>query len=1150
MSLAQRSLSLAAFLGSIGATSGAAASKQQLTPLQRVTVGPFDNYQGTVDAGEKQIYFTRAQNLSSQLMRLDLGKGLSTALTPQDADAKSPSLSPDGKTLAFTYFKFDAKGDICVRASEGDEEGEIRCITKAGEVDQNPFWIDAQRLAYVSSNDAGNVQRLQVYDFGKKASEQLLQGSVYSPALAPSGREIVYKGKSNELLIYDLGGKKVSRTLQMSLPGASGPARFSPDGRYLYFAQYIVDSNRDLVLDARDAAAIYRIDLQQKGDVLPEQLTSLQQNCSEPFPAAQHLYMTCAFEGALDIYRSPLSGTVPSDWKASDLWEAHMAARSYADRVLLLNHLATRFKAMSEAEANERNLMNFVLMGAFKPAQFYAQKLAADASYPAEKRSEAAIQDLLLETYARWEVLPQKRNLGQFAELLRQQEKKLDTFGAQPMAQLSRAYFAFFANRPDDAKKTLSRIKSEDATLLYWQTQLEAKLERDKNPEAYRRSLASRVLRPQLGEQTRLYYLALWLEELKEQEPEKFLGDFGSQLANYPAVKELIENEQDLYRHRNSPDRKAQNEQYKKIVERVKRIRSDYFSLRLLFNRSLISMARAKQTKDMADIVGLWVSYLKRDTKEFPYAIEAMRRNNLDVAYRLYHAKGGEKSYAAGAFYTSLRATDDLESHFQYALLNLDAAKWKELEAAYKMMIKDGMIRKESLEFVRNVKNLQKKPSELEVSDLEETAQVIETIPEDYVGLGTKFLLLGYLYQMQMIKTQEGFKFDRELADKAHRAYLFAIDAAYANDRIMAAALQNIAALHLSLRNFSLAAEFFARRQDLPMNSPAQATANLWLMASAMYRSYRATDALAAIDKALSLKPEPRAAFLEKKAFYAWNAQNYPVSVAAYEELLALNQPLRASIYLSYGYALRGVKRWADAETALKKAISLAQQEKASKKTDGPALVYQPIKVRFTALGLLARSELPPAKQRAYLEQRLALFPEIISQAKILHFSEETLSSQQVKETQDLAQLQAAEGKATEALATLLKSLGLTQKHGEDFGYLAHTVLISSKNAMLLAQDKKWQDKALDAQLQGLIKATEGAYKELKNPGGVVTQKWGELRLIYAAYELRQASDRRERFAAAATSMLGEETFQNLAKDQPRLHEALDSYQKQVLQSL
>lgn len=1148
MSAFSLSLSLRVFWGltltlGCGGTS-LALSKQQLIPLQRVTVGPFDNYQGTVDASEKQVYFTRAQNLSSQLMRLDLAKGLSTPLTPQDADAKSPTLSPDGKTLAFTYYKFDAKGDICV-LEEGEE---IRCITKAGEVDQNPFWMDARRLAYVSSNDAGNANRLFVYDFEKKRFEQLMQGNFYSPALAPGGQQLVYKGRGNELVLYDLPGKKVLKSLTMPLPGASGPARFSQDGRYLYFAQYIVDSNRDLVIDARDAAAIYRLDLQQEGNVQPEQLTSLQQNCSEPFPAAQKLYLTCAFEGALDIYQSPLTGIVPSDWKVSDLWEAHMAARSYADRILLLNHLFTRFKAISEAEANDRNLMNLVLMGAYRPAQFYAQKLAQDPSYPARKQVE--VESMLLDTYARWELLPQKRSLGQFADFLEKEEAKLKAFAAEPMAQLTAAYFAYFANKPEAAAQALKKVKSDEARLLFWQTQLEARLEREKSPKAYRQTLAQRVTTPQLSEQTRLYYLALWLEELRDQEPAQFTGDFAGKLDSFPMVKELIENEQELYLHRNSSERAAQNKEYQKIVERVKRLKKEYFPLRLLFNRSLISMARAKQTKDMADIVGLWVSYLKKDTKEFPYAIEAMRRNNLDVAYRFYHSTGPQKGYAGGAFYTSLRATDDLESHFQYTLLNLEAAKWKELESTYKLMIKDKMIRPQSLDFVRHVRSLQKKPSELEVSELEDVAEAIESMPEDYVGLGTKFLFLGYLYQMQMIKTQEGFKFNRDLADKAHRAYLFAIDAAYANDRIMAAALQNIAVLHLNLRNFSLAAEFFARRQNLPMNGSAQATANLWLMASAMYRSYRALDAYQAIETALTLKPEPRAAFLEKKAFYAWNAQNFEASVKAYEELFALGRAERASIYLSYGYALRGLQRWADAEKALGQAISLAEKEKDPGSPDGPALIYQPIKVRFTALGLLARSDLAPEKKRAYLEKRLALFPEIMERAKVLHQSEETLSSQYVKETQDLAQLVAASGKSGSGLKTLQRSLDLTQKHGEEFGYLAHTVIISLKNAMLSAQEKKWQDATLDGQIANLIKAAEADYKELKNPGGLVTQKWGELRLVYAAYKVRQAGDRREQFAAAASSILGEESFQTLAKDQPRLHEALASYQQGVLKSL
>ncbi len=116
---------------------GRAQEKEQtLMPLKRMTVGPFDNYQATVDEAGTFLYYTRSENLSSKIMRLDLKTGLSESVTANDADAKTPALSPDGKILALNYFKNDAKGDICLLRDKS-----IDCITKKGVVAHSPVWI-------------------------------------------------------------------------------------------------------------------------------------------------------------------------------------------------------------------------------------------------------------------------------------------------------------------------------------------------------------------------------------------------------------------------------------------------------------------------------------------------------------------------------------------------------------------------------------------------------------------------------------------------------------------------------------------------------------------------------------------------------------------------------------------------------------------------------------------------------------------------------------------------------------------------------------------------------------------------------------------------------------------------------------------------
>lgn len=1127
---------IASLLLLVSITAPAQEKPQQLIPLKRITVGPYDNYQGSIDEAQQVLYYTRSQNLSSQIFRLDMKTGLSSVVTEQDADAKAPVISPDGKTLAFQYFKQDAKGDICIQKDE-----DLRCLTKPGLVEHSPFWVDANRLAYMASNDAGTSHKLMVYDLSKNKATQLLEGTLHHPQLAPNGETLVVRGRGNELVFYDFRTQKKLRSWVMDLPGVTGPAGFSADSRYLYFAQYMVDSNRDLQLDGRDAAAIYRIDTQAKGRAEPEQLTSLQQNCSYPVPTPSQLFMTCAFEGALDIYASPLEGTVPKEWTQEDLWEAHMTARSYSDRILFLNHLYGRFQALNAVDHDERNLANFIFLGEFLPAGFYAQRLAQTKAYAASDR--AKLEGLLLETYARWEVLPQKENLGAFARFLEQQGPRIKPYERDALAQVVRAYFDYFAKDEKVARAKLKTVVSEDPRVLFWASRLERLMFRAQDTTTYRQALEPRILSKALSQETRLYYLSLWLEELpKGGDPTAALEALAKRLEGVSYLQELVQNEIALHRLVRASDKKEQIASYQKIVERIQRIEKDYYSMRLLFNRSLIVFASANKTQDMADIVTLWVSYLKKDSKEFPFVIEAMRRNSLDVAYRLYNGKAEDKPYAAGGFYSNLRSSDDLESHFQYTLTQMEPEAWKRLEAAYGTMVKDKMIRPSSFDFVQTVQKIMVQPDAISSQELAEAAKTIDGLPDSYVGLGTKYLFLGYLYQKRMLLEGKPFGYDRDLADLAHRSYLFAIDAAYGNDRIVGSALQNLGLLHDALRNSSLAAEFFTKRRELPFKDTANELATLWLTARALYRSYRFPEALAAIEQALAKRPEPRAPFLEKAAFYAWNAQVFEKAVTFYQEYLAQSEgKVRGGIYMAYGYALSRKGAISEAEKALLTAIETSKTE-PKPKVEGASLVYQPEKVRFIAYGLLSKLDVPVAKRIAYLQERLALFPSMQSQAKIMHFTPETLSAQEVKEMQDLAYLLRDTKNAAAAVQQLERSLQQSQKHGEEYGWLSHTVMMAAKNAMIAARELDQAAAAIDDELKAILAAITQEYTEQDTPTALVTQKWGELRIVAAAHATRTQGA--AAFQAATDALLREEVFANLQKEQPKHFEALLAYQR------
>jgi hypothetical protein len=1105
----------------------AAEKAQKLAQLEKITVGPYDNFQSAVSDDESVIYFTRSQNLSSQIMRYDMKSGKIRAMTTPDTDAKTPALSPNGKELAFTYFRRDAKGDICMLDGE-----DILCVTGPGAPEHSPFWVDNETLAFVRSNDTGTLAKLIFLTVKTKKTEDVLEGAIYNPNLAKDGRTLVYKGKGNDLVLYDIKTRKPIRTLSLQLAGATGPARFSADGKYIYFAQYMVDSNRDLRLDGRDAAAIFRIPVDGSTRD-PEQLTSLSQNCSYPFPAATVLYMTCAFEGALDVYRTALTGIVPTEWNADDLWEAHRAARSYSDRILILNHLHSRLRVIQDRELMERTMSNFILWGEWMPATFYADKLSQGAD-------DYKVHKILLETYANWEVLPRKENLGAFAQMIDRQRSQLQTLPNTALQKVALGYMELFANRSKDALARAQAIPSDDGLTLYWLTQL-IKLTAGGNTELYRSALEKRLLNQDLTLETRLYYLSRWFEILKPgTDPTSAVDALKAKVEQNAVIQDLLDHEKQLYRVATATTKEASRTEMRAIVERIKRLKDDYYGMRLLFNRGMIVLYQAKKSRDLATIMSLWLTYVKRDSKEYPFAIEALRQNSLDLAYSFYHSDNPqERPLASGAFMDSIRTSDDMESHYQYALMHFGT--WSELESAYNSMQKDGLIRAESREFVELLRRILLNPDKVDKGDLKDAAEALEKMSDDHVGVGARYLFQGYIHHRLMLATEKDFTFDRDLADKAHRSYLFAIDAGWNNDRIKTAAYQNLGLLHSSIRNHSLAAEFFLRRNEMNYPSVEMKQAVLWLQAKALYRSYRFQEAWQSIEEALKTQPKNLVAFQEKAAFYAWNAGKFEESAAHYAKVMAaLGDKAKASLWLSQGYVLGKLKRWNEAEQSLSRAVSLAKQEKTGK-GEGVNLVYQPAKVQFVALGLQAQLlQLPITKRMAALQERLAMFPGIIDKAKTFHFQGETLSAQRIKETQDLARWQLEAGQAREGLATLEQALKLTQEHGTSFGYLAHTVFVSLKNFMILIRQHKLEPgPTMVATLDKTLEGAQKEYADVDDPAAEVRARWAEVQMIALAFRLRQDPSRQKNFVDGSQSILTQEGVQGLEKEKPAFYAGL-----------
>ena len=383
----------------------ALASSLGLIPLQKMTVGPDDQYHGTVDPTGRQLVFTRKSDLVPHLCSQSILTGDVSDFLPLTADSQEPSFSPDG-TLAFTYYKFHASGDICIKPLKG----ELQCLKMENGEPASPFWKSQKEVGYLFKESWVKESRrkeswtqnskIVISNLETGSQEVLAEGNLWSPSMQPGGRYLFYnstqkKDSKRVLVMKDLQTGK-TKVIHFSLPGISGFPAVSSDEKYLYFSHYLNDTNNDNVIDANDNSVIFRVPLQEllgRDEIFPEQLTSVDSNCSFPRPVGNVIYATCAFDGSLDIYRLPTGGIVPTSWNEATLNNAHQTARSYSERILLLNTLKYRFPEKRDLE--ERILSNHLMADDLASSEYYLQRVQA-AARPKD-RSFYALLNLYLE---------------------------------------------------------------------------------------------------------------------------------------------------------------------------------------------------------------------------------------------------------------------------------------------------------------------------------------------------------------------------------------------------------------------------------------------------------------------------------------------------------------------------------------------------------------------------------------------------------------------------------------------------------------------------------------------------------------------------------------------------------------------------------
>lgn len=982
----------------------------QLERLEKLTVGPDNHFQVAVSPNEDKIFFTRSTNLASRLYWRGLQgyQALGQVNAFEDAvyDTKDPSLSPDATQIAFTSFEQQARGDVCVKSVQVGTGSAALC---AGETvaSEQPFWLSSTKIGYIRRPTGAPRAQLVSFDLSSKEKAILFEDQILSADAHPSQGLVVYSsfaegkkgtGSSRSVLkVFSLNNRS-TRTVGIALPGLSGFPKFDVTGGFVYFAQFSNDTNADSVIDGNDNGIIFRIRSSQLSDstssTMPEQLTTAEQNCNFPAPGRSSLYVTCAFEGALDVYRLPKTGLVPASWQESHLLDAYRTSRAIAERTLITNTLRYRYPNYQKFESIEQLMSHHILTGEYQAAQYYLEQVEQLA--PAAQREGFAVLKNLLEVLQYRSVEKLDQVSPEFLQLLGSKRAFFERVSSS-YKQFSRVALAFVdlsSRQPKMAQRKFEQIQVTEfrssLEYLFYLNLAKALLDAEQiNHLTWFDAIVRVSESPVMSEESKAYLASQLLSKLSELEKradarEKMVE---SLLKNVRAesVLDVVLRSQilllQLAQASTEKDEDALFGQFNKILSKTGK---RYFLRRVVSIQGVLTLAEFNKTRVMSYVDSNWLSAASIHDTEYIKARDQYVSVVLDKSYSLWSEKKLKPS--SQVFYSAVRLTDDQEAHLGFVSTLLAQNDRKLLDERYVSLKKAGL-NAANLEFARAAILLADDASREkkdDISFLEQAETILTSLTDDGTRPAGKHSLLGFIYHQKVIRKSEGFQFDTELIQRAHHQYLVALDLARSSNRMSARILQNLALLHSQTGNYGLATGYFRAREKLGFETSEQQLGFLSLYAKSLYRNGEFIAAAERSGVALQLARELKKGaaellvWTERNAFYLSQASSFKKAAEAYEQVLKMStaedeNKVKALLMTGWSYLKSGDrKRGAD---YFDKTITLSNKLKvrSGKKEPGQVLGFQPDRYRMIAYGFLAQLGTTPAARMPLRAERIKI---------------------------------------------------------------------------------------------------------------------------------------------------------------------------------
>jgi hypothetical protein len=362
---------------------------------RRLTVGDQNHFMGVLGPGGRYLYYVTDEYKSYDIFIQSPIDSAGQPLFEAFGDVVWPAISPDGRELAYIRYETEAQGDACRRRirSDGRVRNKREDCHATDEADLQIHWRNDGRLGVLLREELhGNLVLLDgVFEKDPERKE----ANVVGLALSHDERWVAYVPlvrRRDEIGVsfssqISTEGIRIRRTsegaeefgYEPKLPGVSGYPVFSPDDSYLYFSQFVNDTNEDGIIDGDDNGVLFRVPF--RGDAekpefgQPRQLTNARWNCHYPSVQDTSMALTCAIGRNLHIYLLPPSGAVPADWSQERIAAEAESVRDAWSELLLRQHLLVGARDDLERAAQLRALTKLHLdLREYEAAMYYGEQ--------------------------------------------------------------------------------------------------------------------------------------------------------------------------------------------------------------------------------------------------------------------------------------------------------------------------------------------------------------------------------------------------------------------------------------------------------------------------------------------------------------------------------------------------------------------------------------------------------------------------------------------------------------------------------------------------------------------------------------------------------------------------------------------------------